>query len=1482
MKKKMFTLLLAMVTVVVFQAKAQDPDVNYWILADTTGLLPNSNPRHDDRYPYNKLDFDADWSFKNWFTATGGSAKVHSVDTNAIYKDLLAKFKVNKVNGVGGRYTLTPLDGTPISFEYGVQKNYDFEIVQFNNGATYPLYNPNGSRLAQIFQPDGHIEGYLSVGQGVSVINPYDPDLLLVGTDDKGNISIKKFSEWAAISGERWTLNEVVATQPTVTGNQKKDTVPGRLYLATTGPKYLAVYANNVVPGLNRKEFVSDFIGAPPSQNIVDFNSGAGTAYAYYNLTIKDSIISANGYSVSIQDIYRYTLSQGYQSFKTVKRSDLVTSADSANFQNQLFIKPLAGNELGVSALYKDGVPFKFDLGSPTSYILNGAQTYFYFNVWAPLFADELSDLFEHFFKIYLGMPDPALVTPDTTGIYYNLKGTKATTWRPLYVYITPACEVEKFLYVDREWLADEYLDLTYVNQKIHTPMHPDVYVASENGYATLSNDKNKAVDIMFEYTGDILLNTPLNGASFKDTTVTHPITIPSALNIFFANQDLEVFFIKNSEGKYLTILDESEYYDVNNVTPWLANGVQLGWKDKYKFEQDTLFDKRSLQLFAVLRTGMPEKDSLEYQDPAGTYHSFIYQPLFSHLWNPGNKKFLKADVLADTTSKTAFQTLIVNTYAPFYSAANITYATTVLANIIAITPTNDELFEKIIWPNLFVGFNKNNTCNDPRINLQYTWFVSQYSQPGANQKLVVADPVWGGFTRLYLDLIKPKFFEIPCETFLIKNLNKREIVKNAQGEEIYPSTNYGKYYTFDGGFWANADEATLAAHWSFNPSDSSFVAEADSLCDDNQTVSGKRYYRHYQARFVDNLGLSDYSKFDRTAYVLQSVDTIWNANQTVKAYQIEIVSGDYLHRQRDTVQIECIGHIAPYKNIDDYVGGQVAFLESVFKDRNITNVNPQTKGYDAVWKDWYSKYPVFGLPLSTGESYKGNHKSDINADKYPIDGAADGYKTYVNDIPTGQFTESVKRLNVYKSNERYLDLKKNHLVPYYVFSIKKGNNEYFLRSNGAHLGDSVYWTKLTVGQRDTLLNYEKFPLLYRDYKYCLPYKDGKIPAAADEEVFYLQSLETECGLIRGTFLKIGADSKLVTQTGLDIHKNVFYNYQSGYSNFYNGGYGSHGIYGINYSAIDPDKVTTWVVSEPEAEYEWVNIKDATAVTGDSITTGVFTSAAHNYLIGNLFIAPSDASPVDYAVLKDVNKDVTLTVKFRGDTLIGYSKRAIWYYNIITPDGKYLTDALDSAAYTGVAPLNPNYKNYRYYYNTDQDANSFVYAYFGGERPATGNYFEPKVLGDDPSKIGTQSPLLQTFGLKYYNTDPAVNPLDGLYTFVIVSNANYKSYKPQNFRYLGEVNNRLIFVDNIEDALVLQYGTKNGGYTDIEAVAATNLYGVVGGIKVVNATGKVDVYSIDGRLISSSNITSAETTIAVPAGIYVVKNGVKAVKVVVK
>ena len=75
-------------------------------------------------------------------------------------------------------------------------------------------------------------------------------------------------------------------------------------------------------------------------------------------------------------------------------------------------------------------------------------------------------------------------------------------------------------------------------------------------------------------------------------------------------------------------------------------------------------------------------------------------------------------------------------------------------------------------------------------------------------------------------------------------------------------------------------------------------------------------------------------------------------------------------------------------------------------------------------------------------------------------------------------------------------------------------------------------------------------------------------------------------------------------------------------------------------------------------------------------------------------------------------------------------------------------------------------------------------------------------------------------------------------------------------------------------------GQRNAGVNVVEASGAA-VRGAEGAIAVEGFAGRVNIYTVDGRLAASAQV-DGEATLTVAAGLYVVRAGEKAVKVVVK
>ncbi|MDR0733099.1 MAG: T9SS type A sorting domain-containing protein [Dysgonamonadaceae bacterium] len=442
-----------------------------------------------------------------------------------------------------------------------------------------------------------------------------------------------------------------------------------------------------------------------------------------------------------------------------------------------------------------------------------------------------------------------------------------------------------------------------------------------------------------------------------------------------------------------------------------------------------------------------------------------------------------------------------------------------------------------------------------------------------------------------------------------------------------------------------------------------------------------------------------------------------------------------------------------------------------------------------------------------------------------------------------GNTKSSYAWVKVYKSNVQYLGgQNKTHEVPYYIFSYNAEDKEYFLKTD-----TSVRWVYLNPSQRETLLDADNWDKTFAPYKFCLPYLEE-----ASEKV-YLQTLDHAQT----------ADYALITSRADTIAAVKFSAAVSTATNYT----AKEGIYSaIEQYESNMKTISGWIiVGEDLVESNWARI-NAAVDASDAFANGVFTEAADGITEGTTFLAPSSEAEggtkddaVNYGVMTDIGQRVELTLEYTGATKIGYAKDSIWYYNVIYNDRNgnrlYLTDAKDSTD-----------AKYEYSYFIDNEtALNFTYAFF---TPSKVDYRK---------EVYADSAFRQTFALKY--TEPVADRKH--YYLTIVSSANYKSKLPI-YRYLSRVRERLVFGYGEAEALKLQWGKiADGKYTNIKEVGApAKVYGVAGGVKVPDG-GSISIYTIDGRLVTAKVALPAQT-IAVPAGIYIVRNGEDVTKVIVK
>jgi hypothetical protein len=679
------------------------------------------------------------------------------------------------------------------------------------------------------------------------------------------------------------------------------------------------------------------------------------------------------------------------------------------------------------------------------------------------------------------------------------------------------------------------------------------------------------------------------------------------------------------------------------------------------------------------------------------------------------------------------------------------------------------------------------------------------------------ANDLSGSLVPIEFKLTKQEYLKLPCDYLLVKNANNRT------------SVDKGRFYTFDNSI-ADAGVNSLAAHWhvTYDPDKTG----DDFLIQFNPELK-KLYDKAYE---TDGVTVAP-TKLTGDYYAIKVISgDIVNGPVTVRVIDVSGYGNSNFTAVYDTLTVSCVNHNLPFFNLETLAKNvstlSVAALETPFKDRNLTYVDENGNPAPIIRTNWDKHSPF-------------------------------AYQTFIKQLDLNNNFADAEYLKVYQENKRYLsDAKADvpddsvHMIPYYSFSITKDGKEYFLNIDEAFStsrADSVYWTELSLGARDSLVQWQKYPNYLPKYKFCLPYKVDA--AGVKEQVdyngqklssVYLQTLDL--GRYDYPYLVIaGSATKYVTARKLDdalkginiVDKSLDWN-----------------IYTVDYTKIDPVKVTSWILGGQVSQgFEWVPLTGSSTVVGNT-TTGVLT----DYLIGGAtFINESAQTPVNYGIITGLGNAPELTFVYEGDTTIGQIlPKQIWYYKIAVAANKYLTDSRGAHIY--------NYSGL-----------PFDLAYFTTKKT------DQPYLSEG---VGADTNFAQTFGFWYVKDKSLIGGKDAqavdVQAFYVVSNADYKA-NDGAYRFLSEVNNHLVFVNDLKDALIFQYGKIAGGnYTDIEVVGKSGIFAVDGGVRVLEGSGKVDLYTIDGRLIKSAVISGADQTIAAPKGVVIVKNGSKVVKVVVK
>ncbi|MDR1764154.1 MAG: hypothetical protein LBR64_09445 [Dysgonamonadaceae bacterium] len=575
-------------------------------------------------------------------------------------------------------------------------------------------------------------------------------------------------------------------------------------------------------------------------------------------------------------------------------------------------------------------------------------------------------------------------------------------------------------------------------------------------------------------------------------------------------------------------------------------------------------------------------------------------------------------------------------------------------------------------------------------------------------------------------------------------------------------------------------------------------------------------------------------------------------------------------------MMFKCIGdHESPYYEIPEELWQSVgvALLETPYLDRALGDKYSNVSGSQ--------KYttPVY---YGTGTSRK-----------------VIAYRTYLEQISDTETYKDAAYLTVYGSNVRSLEACEGHgqhKIPYFAFSLTEGGNTYFLgvgqktASTGltayASKVDSAYWFDPTVKFPgvtlaqfiDKIVNWQDDEFAYNDFKFCLPYKldaSGnlvtEIPYPTNQteithKPFYLLSLDKPKEF--PYFVVAGAATSYGTAVRLDAA--VLTTYSTSF-------WSTTGLWGMDYSQIDPIKVTSWIIGPavPASGNEWMPLKqdpEGIGVDVDGLLNVVYKTS--DYLdnescvtdpnLSGLILGASGQTPSDYGQFTS-KLEPALHFEWRGTTNLKttFGNYPIWYYAIKAGD-KYLTDATPEGS-------GDNWFNY----TQSGAAIPYPHAYFGAVKATT---------TDATTSIKSDAGFVQTFGFKYIDSDKSQGECKQY--FYVVSNVDYKAPKPADYRYLGEVGHRAVFLkgqDAYNYATVFKFGrAKDGSFVDIQAVGTGNVFGVDGGVRLLNVTGKVDIYTINGSLVKSAVLNGGDQTIAAPRGVVLVKVGAKVTKVVVK
>jgi hypothetical protein len=1423
-KLKLFALLLAMVVFMAFHAntlRAASP-TSWWILADTSGFA--KNVLKSDSFPRVKK------GLYNWLSVgTDGKPYVHhrndTSDYREIYEDARNRFKVTLVTDVdSARFHITSECGDKLSMNWKNDLVSQFAIVQFDstelNATTGDSTNAWFRKAQKMKTKHGGdtIEGYLAHNQGEIEDGLRSASPSLILAGSDRNGNIS-FRQFSDFG----VFMDSMALFPFMSAQVGEDSIiptPGRLYVAGHNPPYFQAHGKNA---LGNDTMLVPINNHPGIFNWATIKEGKNTGapkyvYAYYDFRLTPD---------------------GVVGFE----GSGIDSAKKATVVNPVTLDTILRyvKNRGLWALDTISHARLFDVDTIQKWARDSSLLFFQ-SVDGELRVTGLSQAAENIGKdkpienyFTNGAPSSFLITPSGSNVVDSVEDAKK---QKVYFYLSvDTCNKNKanenaFTCVDSVLrvifglsVTDRYM--RHVPGFIYNRLNRDETNDWRPLYVQAVASKEQK---LYKYVDSKWLKNKKYDIAAVAQTATDALGKPKGSVIVDGNYKAVIGAVGDANAtKFLFEFADS----IGGATRKLSRytNVDSMFKNSEKIE---LFHIRSGDRYlTVMDTtefgGVPTPDSTVTNTQLGWF------PKMGATTESGKKA---------TTMDTLRQVFAIvydyklnngcgrenephDSILTFLPVASYEWK----ATYDVVAGTNVASYGHPRY-NLSIGAwdSVRSPRADTLVSLKDVWYVTQYAKTGYNevQKLIIADPksaqtsnepIWFQTRLAY------KAWEPPCGDGNPIAVYKYNKTHHYSAQKLIPN--------------GDVDASTLRSHWYADKVDTThkplhpdlrewkFVPEFDAIYGEKQN---KRLPSKYLAIEWENGDV-------------ELIDTTFSDDR-----KNLLATNIYT---RDTIQVGCIeGNYKPFLDISNYVGAgtRVAILESLYEDRNI--------------------------------SY---YKTDLDKEEWQVVDGSDGTKleAYIRKVDRDK-RNSFAWLNVYRSNVQHLgrrvkaDGTSYYKVPYFLFSYDKDGEEYFLKANTGELDPkrgkgTLRWEKVNDSIKNVLKsskNSTNWNSVLAQYKFCLPLKitdnDQKNKVylqtldSAQRSAFALVKAGTETGITEaGTF-----DEALIYKDTAQTADSLIYDWKEGI-------YGALGQYG------NIQQVSSWIIYNEDGLAEWVEVK--AAVDGaDKEDTGVLTNV-NNISPGAAYLAPQsekdNLNSINFGILTDRENDGrsngrfnNLTLKYIGRENIGYDQEPIWYYNIKHDKG-YLTDAYEKQG-------DPSYV-YDYTHGGSTDPVQYIYAYFDETLTAPDKKHEDNdVLAD--------AAFSQALGLQYVNR--SVND-----DFMVVSKADYSdSYEPEKetYRYLGRVGDRLVFVNRKDDALKFRWGKldEDGKYTGIKAAGAgAKIYGVAGGVKIADASGNaVAIYTVDGRLITKQTLASPNQTIAVPAGIYIVKSGAEITKVVVK